>query len=333
MKIAYLVSSMAHTHCYGGDYLFAGLVEELGFENVLDWPEKESLHCPPCSDDWRVPYRDACQIESDQAWPRRGHGTDSLAHCDAAIVALHPSAPDAERIGMIIRTVIPRNVPIVAVDFSDSVADCRVWYEWTVGRRLAGYGKREYPLGANWPDTFPLPLSYPLSRVEFDWQQKEPRIFYHATDHGGRGPGIPRQDILEGIATLPGVHDVRLYPSQHNRLSASEYHKRMGRSLLGVSWNGAVNWDNNRFWENFAFGLCQVAQWPTIQIPHPPRHGEHVFYAQDVNEVRLMLEALLREPEAARVVARQGHEHYRVYHSSRARARQVLDVLTGKKED
>lgn len=336
MKVAYLVSDGEHSHCYGSDFLFVGLVNNLGFGSVLDWPEKPPLHCSVVErTHFDVPLRDTCQIASDSAFPRRGTTPYDLLDADVAIIALPPYAPDAGRIAELCRG-LPRSMPIAALDASDRVENCAGWYSEIAGRSLAGYFKREYPIGASWPGTFACPLSYPASRVgELEWGAKR-GVFYHATDHGGGAPGVPRQAIqrsLLGIiaanrAVVDVAFDISLTPSQENRLSPEEYHACMAQALVGISYNGAVNWDCNRFWENLAYGLCQVAERPTIQIPNPPLDGVHCYYVGTPDEAAQLVWALLNDEERAGRIARAGHAHFLRHHSSEARARYVLGMLS-----
>lgn len=172
-------------------------------------------------------------------------------------------------------------------------------------------------------------MCYPTERCTVVPSESRRGVFYHATDHGGGAPGIPRRKIVADILRDIPDADVQLYPGQAKgtRPSPEDYHKRMAQSLIGVSWNGAVNWDNNRFWENFAYGLAQVAERPRIQIPHEPIHGIDCLYVDTPEEVAPAVLWLHKNPEAALRIARNGHAHFLRRHSSEMRARYVLDAI------
>lgn len=316
-KVLYLVADGPHSHCYGTDHLLTGFFNVLGQENVFDYPEKDCVHLPS------IEARDECQIDSDSTHPRKDHALGDVARdCDLAV--LTSCRGDLYEICK----RVPHSVPFVAVDFGDALGNFRQPYEQVAGRTLAAYFKRELPLGEDF--AIPLPLSYPASRVPNPMPEKANQVFYHATEHGGGAPGIPRRLIANALRVSLAVEqiDVELYPGQSKgtRPSPEEYHARMAESLIGISWNGAVNWDNNRFWENFAYGLCQVAERPRIHMRHQPEDGLHCLYVDKPEEVAPLVKELLEDQEYTRLVARDGHQHFLKYHSSERRAEYVLRV-------
>lgn len=325
MKVLALVSSGTHAHDYGCDYLLDGFREVAGPENVIDWPPKPCLHIPPGEP------RDACNIDSDAWWPvpAAAHLPIEELVADAEIIFLTMSLEDhgaCERASVVCGQV-SRETSIVALDMHDSICDRRTAYEAIVGRSVL-YFRRELPIGATWG--FPCPMTYPASRVPSPMPDKFPRIVYHATHHGEHPPGIPRRAIVNGLlrSRIPRtLLDVALYPSQQNRPSPEAYHAKLAAGLIGISWNGAPNWDTNRFWENFAYGLCQIAERPRIQIPNPPEHQVHAFYVDYPGHVAPIAEMLLKDHGRALDIARRGHAHFLEHHCSRARAQYVLDTV------
>ena len=337
MNVVYLMGGGDHDHDYGLAGLFDGLVEVLGYDAVHDLPENPTMHLSSYA------ARDHCGLDSDRCyesrlstsyygnyWQLRERLTG--APSDTIIVL---GKPDAES-----RQVIEasdkangKRFPIIAVDYSDQVADRRAEYEQCAGRPLAAYFKRELPIGADWG--YPLPLSYPASRVgTLDFEAKN-GLAYYATTHGGGAPGKPRIAIAEALGAMwhgseligPGIH-LTAGQEKGTRLSPEELHERMRVALVGISWNGAVNVDCNRTWENFAFGLAQVAEYPRIQIPNVPEHGKHCLYAKSPDEVPGYVSVLLDNTAYAREMAKAGHEHFLKWHCSRARAEYLLDIVS-----
>lgn len=328
MNILFLMGSGPHPHDYGVDFLYDGLCTELGVEAVWDWPVKPTLHL--AAED----QRDACGLDSDQAWPlRANHEVDIADLARAADVVLLGVPPDIhalERAATAAR-LIPAETPVVVYDASDAVRDLRPLYADVIGGRAALYCKRELPLGADWGR--PLPLCYPARRAPSPLPPKFPRVFYHATSHMHDGrvgpPGLPRVRIVNEIRALvpPTQRNVELFPSQQGRPTPEAYHAEMARALVGVSWNGAENWDCNRFWEHFAFGVCQVAETPRIQMPFPPQHMEHCLYAAAPEQVARAVGLMLSHPQWAADIAAKGRAHFHAHHSSVARARQLLGYI------
>ncbi len=320
MKVLYLAGSGQHSHDYGAAFLFDGLVEVLGYENVIDWPPNPTFHLSSPG------ARDDCDLDSDLCYPTR-NAFKHLWGFDLCIVAV----TDPRVAG--IYASLDAHIPIVAVDFSDEVRNRRTEYEACMGRPLAAYFKRELPVGADWGVS--LPLMYPASRVPaLDWDTKR-GLCYYATYHGGGSAGQPRIAMAEALGAKRcesgnfAGDGILLTKGQAKgtRPSPEEYHRRMTTALVGIHFNCAQNWDSNRFWENFAFGLAQVAEKPRIHIPNAPEDGKHCVYVEKPDDVPGEVRALLNDPDRAREMAVAGHEHFLNHHSSRARARYVLDTI------
>lgn len=330
MKVALCLHREPHGHSYGADFLFDGLCQVLGFENVLDWPEVDHLHLAP--DD----PGDACQIDSDQHWPRKGHAWEDVCSADLAIVC---GGEPGDLVGL------PASLPVVAVDFTDIISDQTGRFTNILGGRPPRLMfKREIPIGLSaYAAMYPAPLMYPDTRFTPVFEAKATRVFYHATSHGflpeSLPPdivapiwsGLPRYHIVEGlVAALPAEQrDVGLHAGMEGRLDRATYHGGMLDALVGVSWNTGPNWatyDCNRLWEGFACGMAQVIERPRIVLPHPPVDGVHCVFADSPDDVVTAVVALLRDREDALRMAREGHEWFRRYHSARARAQYILDI-------
>lgn len=334
MRILYLVADGPHAHGYGEDFLLAGLYNTFGADSVFDFPEKDCVHLPS------IEARDDCQLASDQCLPRKNFRIEDIApHCDLAIL----TAPDPRLYYAL--SLVPSTVPIVAVDFGDALGDFKQRYEDLCRRRVAMYYKRELPLGASF--ALPMPLSFPESRVPNPLPEKKNRIFYHATSHGGGDPGKPRLRMAIGIAlslrcelgteltrsddglTVRVQHpqaDIWLTPGQARgtRPSPEQYHAELAKSLIGIHYNCAPNFDALRFHENFAFGLCQVAERPRIQMLNMPEDSKHCVYVDKPEDVPGMVLELLQDEPRARQIAAAGRELWSKHHSSERQAERIV---------
>ena len=344
MRVLYLVTRNRHTHDFGVDFLYHGLNAVLGRENVFCWPEADSLHAvadgvtdDPCETCLEGPY------DSDQNWPRKRHSlAEAIEVCDLAIIATQAGDTSLVESAMVVgnrphsfQTLWPKSKPIVAVDTGDNVSDSSAYYRSVAGKPLMAYFKRELPIGAHW--AIPMPLSYPAARVPQPFPDLKGGIFYHASLHGAHRqldtPGTPRSYIANDLALRfrneRSILDCELYSEASKRIQPAEYHARMAGALVGISWNGypyCANWDNNRFWENFAFALAQVAERPRIQLPHPPVDGVHCVYVDSVDQVGPEAEKLARNPQRAIEMAGAGLRHFLQYHSSERRAQYLLTI-------
>lgn len=317
MKILYLAGSGQHSHDYGNAYLFDGLVEVLGYDSVIDWPVNPTFHLLDASE------RDECALDSDLFY---GPRTYTEWNFDLIVLATCDSFAFTACNGH-------KSVPVVAVDYSDQVADRRAEYEACASRRITAYFKRELPAAGE--NCYPLPMCYPASRVPRQSPDKAHTVVYHATNHAASGPGLPRMQIVNQLRNLLHADqlDMGLYVGQEKgtRPTPEELHERMARSLISFSWNGwphVVQWDCNRFWENFAFGLAQVAEMPRIQIPNAPVDEKHCLYATTPEEVVDMVWLLSRDEKWAHELAAAGHAHFMQHHTSAARARYLLDIVS-----
>ena len=338
MKLLVLVNDHEHGHDYGVDHLCAGLYSTLGADNVFDWPEKPCLHL---GQKGFAKERDQCEYDSDNSLPSKGKlkVEDIIPQVDAVLIAV--SWNDRERLRRThdICKDIPRSIPIAALDQGDQVMSFHALYSDIAGRPLAAYFKRELPIGAplSW-QAIPCPLSYPASKVPDVLPPKEPRIFYHATTHENGAywkAGVERRKIVTALrVNVPASKlDVQIYPDQKakkwggERLSVEEYNERKARCMIGLAWNGAPNWDNNRFWSNMAYGLAQVAETPRIQIPHMPETNRHVIFKGEWSRVPTTMMELLRDPEQALKLGEAGREHWRQFHTSEKRADYVIERI------
>lgn len=306
-RVLYMAGSGLHAHSYGDAFLFDGLKQIPGIE-VINYPVNPTFFLGSPED------RDDCDLDSDLFYRPNPF---SFNHADPDVLIM--TVPQ--------RVVLSDHVVRVGVDMSDSLGNTRGAYAEAMGR-CDFYFKRELPAGESW--AYPLPLTYPLNRSTFK-EQRSKFLFYHATNHGGGGPGIPRMKIKHDLELIlpPDRISVHLTPGQGkgHRLSPEAYHELMVDAWVGISWNGAANWDCNRFWENFAFGLLQVAEHPRIEIPNPPISGVHCIYVDSPDKVKDVVIELYKNPEATRHLARLGHEFFKENHSSVARATYLLKQI------
>jgi hypothetical protein len=320
-KVVVVVSSGPHAHDYGVDYLLDGLRQAYGAEQVFDFPEKPCLHLAPGAP------RDACNIDSDAWWPSKGERRIEEVVAGAEVVLLGVGPGDAlgahHARGLV--AMAPR-AALGALDLTDDIGDQRDWYATMTHGRAFVYFKRELPLGATWGVS--CPLTYPAHKAPAT-MEKGLTVFYHATDHAGGAPGIPRRVIVEGLRqSLPeAALDVQLTPSQEGRLSPEAYHARMARAVLGVSWNGAPNWDCNRVWENFAFGLGNIMERPRMQMPFPVLDQEHAIFCDDPRQVGPSAKVMMSSPADCLMLAERGRRHFLAYHATHRRAAYVVGHL------
>lgn len=308
-------------HNYLYDALFHGFVElaEAGLVEVEDYPRAPWLHLRPARQGSWLPdpaARDACGLDCDAALPYTwltSGGPDLIVgaeHCWDTVHQLVNKYGETSK--------------FVVVDGNDNPTNSRGQATAATRGRLLAYFKRELPIGAEW--AIPLPFTYSETRVPLlDWGTKS-GCAYYATSHGSRA--LSRIRIAEDLKQLPDT-DVMLFIAQTKRPSPEQLHEKLARALVGVHWNpfgvGTPHgWDANRFWENCAYGLVTVGQYPFIQIPHPFTDGENVVWIDSPEEVGPAAKALLDDRPRALKMAQAAHDHFLKFHSAICRATYLL---------
>lgn len=317
--ILYLTNDSPHCHDYGIDFLFHGLTQMVGYDHVWDFPERRTLH-----------ELDGCAAVSDQSWPRRNANIwDIVPHAELIVIAIQPGDDKAAEIIFEWMANIPRHIPVVAADMSDTVTDNSLWYMTVARRPLAAYFKREVSLVVH--GAIPLPLTHPSVPVD-KLGSKSNTVFYYASSHDTNSPSVPRTIIADGINSLiPAANrDIKLCdaPVSESKLPLSDYYSRLARASVGVNWNGAQNWDSVRFWENFAYGVAQVSEAPRIRIPFTPQHGIHCIYVNSPDQVAHGVKQLIDDPIMAVKMGQAGYQWFEQHHSSRARAAYFLQMCS-----
>jgi hypothetical protein len=300
-----LVSSHAHAHDYGVDFLVQGFYNILGADNVFDYPEKPSLHLKTIGE------RDECNLACDATLPRKNIHEPPLTP-DFVLLAYNAQDVEATLRAREVLSRLSRSTPVAILDQSDEVADLREQYCEGVGAKIPTYFKRE--CREDMKGAIPCPLSFPAFAARaFEWERKrKARVYYHATDHNGGAPGVPRRHIVEDLRSYiaPDQLDVELYRGQAagTRPSPEQYWEGLSNALVGISWNGAPNWDCLRHWENPAFGCTFVAETPRNIIPYPFVNGVHCRYVEKPQQVAPAVTQLLRHRAHARKLAYAAHQ-------------------------
>ena len=208
------------------------------------------------------------------------------------------------------------------------------------------YFKRELPIAMTPPENV---LPCPFAVEHRWWTEGEPirDIFFSAVfdpTTGQRGELLEELKTLEGEGielggirasvwtSLNGVLRgqcsfrtwlTRRFAVGHNRA----YHARLESSQLSLSMPGE-GWDTGRFWEILGSGAGLVSPPPTIRMPHPFSESEHFIGFEDFKSLRAALEGARMDPSATVAMRRRARQHVLAHHTTKERARYVLDALT-----
>ena len=295
---------------YGLDTLYHGLCECLGDDRVVEFPWKPTLHgAPP---------------ESHGNYPCCFNHTGKNLELDALEGQLAQRAFDVVLFGDMRRQLdlgaarrlvkAAAGTPVFLVDQEDSPVDCRRQLLGYLGiERVRGYFKREMLACVDYgPRSFPLPFSYPEERVPAGLGSlREQELFWA----GHRRFGL-RRLYLECLEGRLGRSFVRTYePEEYSRVLASS---RVALSFFGFGF------DTVRYWEAPAHGCTLLAERLPIRVPHNFRDGETAVFFDDLPDLEEKVDFCLAHPAEAERIARAGHEWFRRYHTTKARAGQLL---------
>jgi hypothetical protein len=303
---------------YGLDVLYDGLCRALGHENVHDYPHKSTLHeeSPlgrknsyvwyPCFFNYPVAASDSDKIEL-----LRSGGYDLLIlACRGSrdfTFTRYPTDPQVRHADLIAR--MTRHIPTVLVDYADS----EVVNEALIDRFNALlYFKREYMKGTRYGKRVrPLPLAYSpqfIAPVQDD--ERYNMVFWAGKRYRWRGP------FLEACEHFQQQKFNKYWPQPL-------YAQALARHIFGLSLPGHGQ-DTARYYEVPANGALLFSQRLNVVIPYDFTDLENAVFFDDPNEMVGLLDFYTRHAQDVDMMRSAGTEHYKQYHTSEARAGQLL---------
>lgn len=208
-------------------------------------------------------------------------------------------------------------IPVAVVDAQDEPQSyLRSVTDFLGGPPLTVYFKREFLACHEYgPLARPFPFAYPDAQIpeSVDGPRNAP-VFWA----GQRGFGL-RRLYLEAVEKRFGdPFDAHYTPDQ--------YARAVRDSQIGLCFFG-YGFDTVRFWELPAHGCMLLAERTPLAIPHNFVDQESAVFFDDTESLLAKLERYRDDPDAACAIARAGHAHLRRYHTTSARARQLLDQV------
>lgn len=295
---------------YGLDVLYDGLYRLLGPEGVVEYPWKATLH-------GALPTKHG-------SYPCHFAHPAQARHLEEVAAALDAGAFDAVLWGdcedaLPLRDVQTlaahcQTVPLWILDAVDECVDIRAAVEERIGRKSAGYFKREMVRCIDYgPESYPFPFAYAHGLAT---PQLEGRagLFWA----GQRRFGM-RRLYMEPVEAWLGQ-------KLENHYSQEAYREALCQALVGLNLCGA-GFDTVRYWELPAHGAVLLTEDVPIVIPENFRDGVDALVFKTPQEALERLAWALAHPEAAAEMGELGRQRFRAHHTSEARARQVLDRL------
>ena len=332
---------------YLQDLTYAGLVQCLGKDQVLDWPRRPGFHLPLKGYPRNLGYVSGLPLFS--ATPR-SFGVD------AVVVAA--CKPDAVSTYLKLLPSLPRDVPHVWLDGGDrpelggdlerlgrpdflaELARVRP-FDIVLKRELLAVASQGGGTDTETPDYAKLcpsgwPLPVPSRVVPFPLavrsdlmppraEDKAYEVVFWASDN------CP--DRHRAFELLAGRYDCdangsvpRRTPREFGR-QGKAYLTEMSRARLAVNVRG-TGWDTLRFWEMLAMGTTVLSQKLPLLLPEPPtQRQELVWLKADVSDLLEEADYYLAHDRERAAIGGRGRAWVLAHHTHVARARQLLALL------
>lgn len=295
---------------HGLDVLFDGLTQVLGSGNVVDFPQKPTLHG---SQPERFGYY-PCLFNHPIHTPPVEELKDQLRQGAFDIVLLGDSerVHDQELIRQIMEAA--QGTPVFLLDMLDNLRDNRpVMLQHAGLDAFAGYFKREMVACVDYGvDTFPLPFAYPDSYLtDSKVHDRDIPVFWA----GNRAYGT-RKLYLEYLEQAHSLDFSTLYGPE-------DYVGLLDRALIGLDMPG-FGFDTVRYWEVPAHGGMLLTERRPTLIPFNFEHGVSAVYYDDLPDLEAKLLHYMAHPSEAQSIAAAGTALLREHHTGSARARHLL---------
>lgn len=121
----------------------------------------------------------------------------------------------------------------------------------------------------------------------------------------------------------PKDNQAGLYPS---KISYFDYLEKMAESKIALSIRGH-GIDTVRFWEIPSFETLMIADNIPLIIPHPFEDEKHCIYFDDLKDLKEKIDYYLKHDDERIEIAKAGRQHLLNYHTNAKRAEYFIDIV------
>jgi hypothetical protein len=340
---------------YGQDILYAGLVEKLGRDQVLEFPWNHQFY-------WsrKVYPRNLGAVGFSGLFanlPERASwfAQNKLPWDKIEAVVLGACKKFVFEKYLEIINQIPANVPVVFNDGGDfaeigghlKAAGAFHLYEKAVSLRpfdlilKREYLENEQAAGA-YPETKIIPFSFGFNfnkvpnSLRADSKNKNPALndkkyevsFWAVESHPLRTEALR---LIENLWDCRANGTERSQKFSKYKRKGEFYLEELRRSRVVLNFRG-VGWDTLRYWEVPAIGGFLISEKPEITIPNNFEHGKHLLFCQsDLSDLVELCDWSLKNRDKTEEMARSAQKHAEQFHSARARADFFIENLQNLK--
>jgi len=134
-----------------------------------------------------------------------------------------------------------------------------------------------------------------------------------------------RKEVTEYCLNLNSKYKVVVA----NNLNSNDYKSVLSRSRIVVdAWGGGDNCD--RFWEAIGAGACCLYQQYNVIIENKFNDFQHAVSYNTIDSFAKKINILLNSNEMTSSIGKSGKNHALVYHTSKARAKKIIDKMVIK---
>jgi len=334
MKVLYLVHPEQD---YGEYYLFNGLCEILGEENVVTYPFKKSYYGLPHDDYILDDGKKGFTAPGDNIVGRKVNNWDFMAICERIeefdyIILTSARTYAVNALEQLKEVFNKLSKPLIFTEHEDSThlrTDIIKQYAPEV------VFKRELVRGIDYTykgqNIYSLPFSCAINSFpSFDDTKKEYSVF------GIFGNTWPlRRDVVKLVLNMKMKNsyvgmDTGNSTDGHTLLNYKDFLEHIARSKIALSVRGHGR-DTCRRWETAAYETLVMICDPGIIIPNDFEDGKHcVWFNKDLSDLEEKICYYLEHDDERIKIAKAGKEHLMKYHTNQARAKYFLDIVKGE---
>lgn len=310
---------------YLQDLTFQGLVQVLGKENVRDFPWNKNYHLP------------LKKYPKNLGYHSKYYFFPKFSVKQADYVFIGAAKPDCFQNYLKIIPKISENTKIVFLDGGDfsklggDLERLKAWelYQQAIRKRPADIiFKREMLLDKKYPEqVFPLVFSSPLQQIPtaLGQQYKYDVSFWAVESDPIRTKAL---ELIENKFDCKENGSTRNQVFSKYKRKGKFYLEELAACRIVLNFRG-VGWDTLRYWETPALGKpLMISQKPKIQIPNNFEDKKHVVFCKDdLSDLIELCEYYLANEKERLAIAQAGKIQAQKYHSSKLRAKYILEIL------
>lgn len=304
---------------YGLDTIYDGLCKVYGAENVLEYPNKPSLHGERRNSYLWYPHFFNYQITKTDK-----EKIDMLRNNKFDIILVgcrrnHDFRTTREKKGNstqqeMFNILKETNTPLFLIDQSDS-DKCNIELIDELKAKL--YFKREYYKDRKY-DKRIVPFNFSYSDIPID-TKKTNSIFWAGKRY--KHKLYNREPYIRACEETIGK-------KFYNAYKQSKYSEEMANSRIGLNLKGVGN-DTVRYYEIPAHKALLFSQKLDIVIENDFKDGETAIFFRNIDEMKEKLKYCLKNKDYVDRIRNAGYEHFKKYHTSKVRAKQLIDYIYG----